>query len=285
MKNYRVRTGKKTDEQMDEFLGLSEKVKIYVQDNQTKAYTALGVVGLVIILTVLVSLFMMDSARNQLAKFNDGLKYYDITSPAPGDKPMEPAERYKKAVEVLSDLASGPYAGLSGYYRSNALMESGDMASAIDGYKALVAASSTDPVVYSLASLRLAVALSANGDMKGAMDVYQTLTEKGLVKDEAHFMLGRMNELLGEKDKALAEYRLVKKDFPDSPWVAEANAKIIEMDPAAAAAAAAAMPAPAEASIVLGDAPAATAKSAPAPAASAPAAAPAAPAAPAQEKK
>lgn len=277
MKNYRVRTGNKPDEQMDEFLGLSEKVKVYVQRNQTKAYAVLGVVGLVIILTVLVSLFMMDSANNQLARFNEGLKYYDIASPAPGDKPMEPAERYKKAVEVLTDVVSkhsgGPYAGIAEYYKSNALMESGDMASAIEGYKALVASSSTNPVVYSLASLRLAVALSTNGDVKGAMDVYRTLTEKGLVKDEAHFMLGRMNELLGEKDSALAEYRLVKKDFPDSPWAVEANAKVLEMDPAAAAAAATAAPAPAEASIVIGGQPTATATSAKAPAA------------PAQEKK
>ena len=271
MKSYRVRTGKKDELEADKFLGLTDKVMLYVQENQTRAYTALGVIGVVIILTILVSMLMEQSKRNLLAQESEAIKYYDVNSPVPGDKPMEPAERYQKAVEMFSDIAGkhsgSPYAGVSEYYKASAEMALGDTAKAIEGYRALAGRSGSNPALYSIANLRLASALRANGDVQGALDIYKALTEKGVVKDQAHMMLGKMYEEAGDTQKAVFEYKLVKKDFPGSPWAPDANARVARLAPEEAAAPAA-PPAPAMAPV----------QAAPA-AKPAPAATPAAPAA------
>ncbi len=234
MKSQRIRTGKRREE-TDKFLSLTEKVKLYVMENSTKAYTALGVVGAVIALTVLVSLMMNQSYKNQLAQYGDALAYYNVDSPVPGDTPMEPMDRFKKAKELFGKLASehsgGPLAGLARFYEANADVELGETDTAIDEYRDVVKSSENDPVLYSAASLRLAAMLQIKGDINGALEVYKAMEEKGVMSDEAHFMAAQLYEETGNKEQAIYEYTAVKKDFPNSPRIPEVHMKLDKLQP------------------------------------------------------
>lgn len=237
MKSYRKRTGKK-DETTDEFLGFTERVKFYVAENTVKAYTMLGVAGAVLVLTVVGSTLMDQSSKNQLSRQAQALKYYDLETPAPDNAQMSPDQRFAKAKELFGETASGPYAAVSTYYEANAEMEMNDLDSAIAHYRKLAEDTGKDAVVASLAKSRLAAALKMKGDYQGAMEVYKSMSTDSLMKDEGHYMLAMMHEVAGENSAALAEYKTVATEFPNSPWNAAAENKVSELGPNDGAAAA-----------------------------------------------
>lgn len=234
MKSLRKRTGKSREE-TDKFLSLTERVKLYFMENTTKAYAALGVIAAVVALTVLVSLLMSQSYKNQLALQAEALAYYDVESPVPGDQPMEPVERIKKAKELFSKIAEehsgGPLAGIARFYEANSEVELGEMDKAVEGYRDLAARSMNEPVLYSVASLRLASALEAGGDVKGALEVYKAMQERGVLRDEAYFRAAQLYEDMGDSERAVFEYMAVKKDFPSSPRLPETLMRLEKLQP------------------------------------------------------
>jgi len=235
LKPIRIRTGKSREER-DEFLSLTDRVKFYLTENTTRAYTALGVIGGVVILTVVVAIMLNQSHKNQLALQAEALAYYDIDSPSPGEADMTPEDRVKKARELFGKISDGgPFADVARFYGANADLELGELDQAMDEYKKLAA--SSEPVVSTVADVRLAAALKIKGDIKGALGVYKQMEEKGLLKDGAHYMSAQLYEDMGDTKQAIAEYSAVKDEFPGSPWRAEAETRLKELLPPEATAA------------------------------------------------
>jgi len=224
LKTFRKRTGKKKDmlKDQDEFLSLSQKALKYAQGHTKQVYVALGAIAVVAVLTVLVSMLFETSRKNVLAKESEALKYYDVNSPVPGDKPMSSADRLKKAKELFAEVADkhsgSPVAVQALYYKANTDMEMGNLDAAIDGYKKLMDKAASDKVMMSLVGKRLAEAYLAKGNMQGAVDSYKKVaaTEGGYLRDDAHYQLAKIYEGMGKKEDALAEYRAIIKDFPNS---------------------------------------------------------------------
>ncbi len=237
MKTFRKRTGKNKDKfkEQDEFLSLSQKVLKYAQGHTKQVYVALLVAAVVVILTILVSMLFENSQKKVMAMEDDALKYYDINSPAPGTKPMAPAERLTKARDMFKDIldnhGSGPVAVKALYYKANADMELGNMDAAIEGYKKLLEKASADPMMAALANKRLAEAYLAKGNQQEAINTYLGIAkaEGGYLKDEAHFRLAKIYDGMGKKDEALAEYKALEKDFPDSPFISDARKEVARL--------------------------------------------------------
>jgi len=237
LKTWRKNTGKRKNQldQPDEFISLTQRVLDYARENTSKVYTALGVAGVAIVLTILVSMLMHNREKHLVVRQSEALQYYDVNTPAPGGKTMTPQERYKKASAlfggIIKDAGGSPAAEVARYYKANADLELGDTAAAIEGYKTIVEGSGKDAVMMSLAAERLASAYIAKGETDKAISVYLGVIklDNSYLKDEARFHLARIYENIGKKDEAVKEYEAIKKESPNSPWANESEMKVAEL--------------------------------------------------------
>jgi predicted negative regulator of RcsB-dependent stress response len=224
LKTWRKKTGKKKDQftKPDEFQSLTQKVLSYAKENTQKVYIGLAVLGVVVIAAIIVTLLTQSSHRRVTDMEAEALKYYDINSPVPGTKPMGAVDRLKKAKDLFGQAADS--ADFALYYKANSDMELGDIDAAIAGYVKLKE-KTKDPVLTSLVDMRLAEAYILKGDTQKAVAAYMDdiKAEKGLMKDMAHYKLAGIYLKAGEKDRAIQEYKAIVKDFPNSPFFAEAS--------------------------------------------------------------
>ena len=248
MKTFRKRTGKKKGQftQPDEFQTLTRKAMDYIQMNTKTVYIALGALAVALVVVVAVSMVMASSRTKLAAKQAEALRYYDLNSPVPGNKPMAPTERMQKAAQLFAELAKngGPIGSSSLYYKANAEMELGDLDSAIRDFKETIAKAGDDRLLTSLADMRMAAGYNAKGQVQQAMETYMSVIKAGggYLKDEAHYRLGGIYEKAGQKDRAAKEYRAIEKDFPRSPWAAESRLRADALEGKPQAVAAEAMP-------------------------------------------
>jgi len=233
LKTLRKKTGarKKKLDQPDEFLSITQRVLGYAKENPKQMYGGLAVVGVVVVLTILVSMLMKDRLVKAEVAEAAAMKYYDVSGPVPDGKSMTDEERYKKAKELFGDLSKGgPVALNAAYYKANADMELGDTDAAIAGYKEVLGKAGSDPVMKALANSRLASAYLAKGDRDMATAIYQGILKSpdDYMKDTAHYRLAKQYDEAGKKDEALKEYQAIEKDFPKSPYNGEAKQKVAE---------------------------------------------------------
>jgi len=231
LKNVRKKTGKgKNFEETDRFLGFTERVKIYVQDNPAQAKGVLAAIAVVIGLTVIITLFMDASAKRVQALQSEALGYYDVVSPSPGGEPLADNERYSKAAELFGklskDAGSGGEGRLGYFYEANANLKLGKTDEAIAGYNTLFDRR-PGTLIGSLAGLKLAEVYLSKKDTDSAIGVLSKLSETGgYLKDEALYMLGQLYELTGRNDEAGGAYSKLTSEYGKSPRAAEAKARL-----------------------------------------------------------
>lgn len=228
MKALRYKTGKKKLKlnEPDEFQSLTQRAMDYIKDNTKQAYTVLGIIAVVVVAVVLFGIWKDTDRKNAMFKEAEALKYYDINSPVPGDKPMGSLDRYKKAKELFDQIVKqhgGNAADIARYYKANSEMEMGDVEPAIAGYSEVISKSGDNPVLVSLATMRLAEAYVAKGDKQKAIDTFQNeiKAEKGYMKDAAQYMLAKVFESDGRTEDAKRAYEKLMKDYPASPYAKE----------------------------------------------------------------
>jgi len=245
LKSLRKKTGKKKNKynEPDEFQSLTSRVFDYIREHTRQAYAVLAVVAAVLLLTVGISVYFENAKKQVASSMDDALKYYDLDSAAPGDKPMPAEERMKKAKGMfgeISEKARGPQALVALYYKANAAMELGDLDGAIKGYKDVVGKAADNNIMRSLADARLAEAYLAKGDTDTAVKTYMEIANAtgGYMQDEARVKLAGIYEAQGKKREALIEYQAVIKDYPKSPWIPEVSGRILQLSGTEAAKAA-----------------------------------------------
>ena len=228
MKALRYKTGKKKLKlnEPDEFQSLTQKVMDYIKENTKQAYIVLGAIAVVVVAIVLFGIWKDTDRKNAMYQEAEALKYYDINSAVPGGKPMGSLDRYKKAKELFDQIVKshgGAAADIARYYKANSEMEMGDVEPAIAGYAEVIAKSGKNPVLVSLATMRLAEAYLAKGDKQKAIDTFhnQIKAENGYMKDAALYMVAKVYESTGSADDAKRAYEKLIKDYPDSPYTKE----------------------------------------------------------------
>ena len=228
MKALRYKTGKKKLKlnEPDEFQSLTQRAMDYIKENTKQAYIVLGTIAVVVVAMVLFGIWKDTDRKNAMYQEAEALKYYDINSAVPGDKPMSSIDRYNKAKELFDKIVKshgGSAADIARYYKANSEMEVGDVEPAITGYTEVVAKSGNNPVLSSLATMRLAEAYAAKGDKQNAADTLQNMikAEKGYIKDAALYELGKLYESDGRTEDAKRAYDKLMKDYPASPYAKE----------------------------------------------------------------
>ncbi len=228
MKALRYKTGKKKLKlnEPDEFQSLTQKAMDYIKENTKQAYIVLGAIAVIVVAVVLFGIWRDTDRKNAMYKEAEALRYYDINSAVPGDKPMSSIDRYKKAKELFEQIVKshgGSAADIARYYEANSEMEMGNVDPAIAGYTEVIAKSGNNQVLVSLATMRLAEAYAAKGDKQKAIDTLhnELKAEKGYLKDAALYQLAKLYESEGRTaDVKVAQEKLVK-DFPESPYTRE----------------------------------------------------------------
>ena len=228
MKALRYKTGKKKLKlnEPDEFQSLTQRAMDYIKDNTKQVYTVLGVIAVVVVAVVLFGIWKDTDRKNAMYQEAEALKYYDINSAVPGGKQMGSLDRYKKAKELFDKIAKGhggAAADIARYYKANSEMEMGEVEPAIAGYSEVIAKSGNNPVLASLATMRLAEAYAAKGDKQKAIDTFQNMikAEKGYMKDAALYMTAKVYESDGRTEDAKRAYDKLMKDYPASPYSKE----------------------------------------------------------------
>lgn len=89
-----------------------------------------------------------------------------------------------------------------------------------------------------LVHLKLGYLQQTKGDQAAALSEFRAAYEGegGLNRDHAGFELARLLEREGKKDEAVEIYKKISENFSESPWTAEAKARLIVLDPQAASA-------------------------------------------------
>ena len=127
MKALRYKTGKKKLKlnEPDEFQSLTQRAMDYIKENTKQAYIVLGAVAVVVVAVVLFGIWKDTDRKTAMFKEAEALKYYDINSAVPGDKPMSSIDRYKKAKELFEQIVKshgGNAADIARYYKANSEM-------------------------------------------------------------------------------------------------------------------------------------------------------------------
>ena len=161
----------------------------------------------------------------------EALQYYDVNAAPPGNKPLTPAERLKKASELFGQLSSkgGKQADRALYYQANANLDMGDADTAIQEYKTLKGRTD-DPLLTALADQRLASAYQAKGNNNEAVNILNAdlKSDRNFFKDEDRYRLAKILEQ-GDTKQAVNQLEALVKEFPDSPWASEAKLELAKL--------------------------------------------------------
>ena len=234
MTTWRKRTGKKKDQFTgpDEFQSFTQKALLYVQENIRKFYIGLAVLAVVIIASALAFMVMKSAHEKDAARMTEALKYYDVNAAPPGDKPMAPQERFKKASEIFGQLSSkgGKQADLALYYQANANFDMGLVDTAVQEYKELKGRTD-DPLLTALADQRLASAYLVKGNSNEAVNILSAdlKSNRNFFKDEDRYRLAKILEQQGDTKQAIDQLEALLKEFPASSWAYDAKLSLARL--------------------------------------------------------
>ncbi|MCL5023923.1 MAG: tetratricopeptide repeat protein [Nitrospirae bacterium] len=143
-------------------------------------------------------------------------------------QPLQKAEQYRKALEKFQkayDAVKSPY---SLFYVASCYYEMDRYDDALKTLKELNQRFPDDERFVPLSYYKMAVIDLKKGDKEAAMKVLDTLYNyrTGSLKDLALLESGRVLDSMGKKEDALKKYEELTKNFPDSPFIDEAKARI-----------------------------------------------------------
>jgi predicted negative regulator of RcsB-dependent stress response len=170
-----------------------------------------------------------------------------MAASSPDSPSPTPADRCAKAVPLYQEISTrygwSRLAPLALYYQANCQVELGRPDEAVPLYQRIVVDYSANDDVTAYAAARLGYLYATQGNRAGAIEQFRRITQQSGApnRDHAYFEMGRLEEAGGQRDTALAAYQAVVKEFPKSPWAAEAIVRIkhlggeVPVPPAAAA--------------------------------------------------
>jgi tetratricopeptide (TPR) repeat protein len=151
-----------------------------------------------------------------------------IYYPAKTDKSLPATEKWKRALELYKkavDVKATPTALFS---LGNCYYNLGDYENAIKQYGIFTEKFSGDYVILPLVYQKLASAYLKTGKNEKALETFANLSKikNGIFRDTALLMEAGHYEILGDTAKAQEKYRALVSEFPNSPWSAEATARV-----------------------------------------------------------
>ncbi|MBI5409288.1 MAG: tetratricopeptide repeat protein [Nitrospirae bacterium] len=184
------------------------------------------IVSVIAAVAVLIAAFMFYSSSQSKKAYALETEAYNIYYGA--DKTMPEQERWKKALELYQKAVHIKATPTALFYLGNCHYNLADYENAVKQYSLFVDkfgnASGISPIVYQ----KLASAYFKTGKNDKALETLGKLAKvnSGIFKDTALLMEARHYESAGDAAKAQEKYKALVTEFPNSPWGAEANAKL-----------------------------------------------------------
>jgi tetratricopeptide (TPR) repeat protein len=211
----------------DEFLTFSAKTIQFVQQNQKQV-----TYGLIGVLVVVLGLFVFRyyssvTERKAYALFEQGIVHYMGQAPQGQSTQLEETAKEKFA-EVVEKYPTTKAGGLSLPLLADMHYRTGSYDKAIALYEQALKNFEQEPSVMTIIWNGQGYAYEGKKDYQSAIDSFQKIiaTEGTFMKAEAYFNLGRMYELLNNREKALEAYGKVADQYADSVHGSLAKEKV-----------------------------------------------------------
>ena len=150
---------------------------------------------------------------------------------------MTKTERLKKSAnlydEIVEKYPRTTTAMVAQYESGNVYFDLEDNASAEKRYRSFLEKYPDQKDLAALVRLKLGYLQQKKGDSGSAMSEFRAAYEMASAKskDQAGFELARSLENAGKKEEAIEIYKKLSTSFAQSPWAAEANARLMVLNP------------------------------------------------------
>jgi len=226
-KAIKKRIPKKTE---DTEANVREKFSSIKDTLQKRQKTALisGIVVLAVLISIAGFIIYSSSSQKKAKAFEyEGYKIFYSHSQAP---PANSEEQYTKSLDLFKKAYDTRKSPLSLYYIAACYYELGKYDDALKTLKDFTQRYSGDERFLPLAYQKMAIVYIKKGDANEAKKTLDALYNlKGdLYKDLALIEYGRLLEKEGKLDEAKKKYQELTEKFPNSPFIDEAKAKLVE---------------------------------------------------------
>jgi predicted negative regulator of RcsB-dependent stress response len=145
-------------------------------------------------------------------------------------QPLPGREKYQKALDLFQQAYNKKKSARLLLYIASANAELGKYDDALKGLDQLTKSYSSDRDVLPLAYQKMADIQLKKGNKSEALKALDALYKSNgtIYKDLALMESARILESDGKKEEALAKYKELTEKFKDSPFIAEATAKLAE---------------------------------------------------------
>lgn len=154
----------------------------------------------------------------------------------PADAPFPTPEETQKAIaifrKVLTEYPRSSAAPHAAYMLGNALGDLKDWNGAVQAYHDFLVHYGDNRLLVSMVYQRLAYAQLSQGKTEEAEKTFSAMLTitGGVNKDQALFELAKIDERMNRPEGALARYQEIMKDYPQSPFAAEASFRVKTLD-------------------------------------------------------
>ncbi len=233
---YRIKSNLPSAGSMDEaeILDRKDRFLLFVEENRS---LILGSIFLVVIAAVVGGVFMwLDHQKSQEAWVLEG-EAQALYVERPVDEPETAKENLEKASavyqEILDQYPRTTPAQSAQYFLGNVLMEQENAQGAIDAYTDFLEQYGRNEVLQGLVRQRLGYAYLVKGERDKALQEFSTVLSMpgSLNKDQVLFELAKMDESEDAMEKALARYKDLLEQFPNSPYASEATLRVQALSP------------------------------------------------------
>lgn len=146
-------------------------------------------------------------------------------------------EHFRKALDlfrkIVQEYPRTTAAPVAQFYIGNAQFELKESDSAVQSYQTFINEYGDTSSLMPLVQAKLAYAYQQTGKEPEALKIFQTVMGNDLAfnQDQAYYEVGRIYEAMDVKTEAIAAYEKASEKFEDSPWAAEAQARLALLSP------------------------------------------------------
>ena len=221
---------------MDEVELLSRKDRFLLFVEQNRTAILIGIVLTIVVAVVIGSLIWLDRQDKDKALLLEGkaqLLFYN----RPPDKPEQTRENLTQAAElyrqILEQYPRTSSARRALFFLGNALMEQNDVQGAIETYERFIEQYPDDEILLGIVYQRLGYAHLFNGNQDGAYAAFSKVLDlpQAANKDQVIYEFAKLEEAEEKKQEALAHYKQLIAQYPNSPYVNEASLRVKILNP------------------------------------------------------
>lgn len=232
----RTQTRKQDLKQPDVFIGTMDRLQDWAEDN----VRGIIIIGIILVLGGILAgavVFFNKKQEEKAAVLEfEARQFFHQEGPASGeDEELTAEENYNKAIEyyreVIADYPRSNSAVMARYYLGNSFMGLEEFGSAITAYEDFLSSERDSAVLRGFVFQRLGYAYLGSGKTGKAMDAFKLgLDAEGLLnKDQIYYELGRLYHDEGKNEEAIRNYQSVVNEFPDSPFLSEAQSGLRDL--------------------------------------------------------